>query len=141
MHILEKTLIQNLVFILSICFRQAKMGVNSKLTCLLLLVLAITAIFGKPSKHNKHSKKAKTERPGKREFAKDFKLIGEQKKGCTYNDQKISHGTIAYQDVCGKFTCTDGYMAWYYFPNAHAFDICHVPAAFEDHENDGEEGK
>lgn len=76
---------------------------------------------------------ANSVRPGKREFAKDFNLVGQQKTGCTYNDQKIAHGTIAYQDVCGKFTCTDGYMAWYYFPNAAHFDICHVPSALERH--------
>ena len=84
------------------------------------------------------SKSMHEEKPGKRALAKDPKLAGEQKKGCTYNDQKISHGTIGYQDICGKFTCTDGFMAWYFFPNAAHFSLCHVPAALEKHNSDHE---
>ena len=104
-----------------------------KFTIAILLLGVFATVFPLPS--NKLTQK---ERPLKRALAKDPKLAGEQKAGCTYNDQKISHGTIGYQDVCGKFTCTDGFMAWYYFPNAAHFPICHVPAALAKHNGDHE---
>ena len=97
--------------------------------CLLIVLSSLAIAFARPRKDVAAKK---------REFAKDFSMVGEQKKECKYNDQKISHGTIAYQDVCGKFTCTDGYMAWYYFPNAAHFDVCHVPAALERHNGEGD---
>ncbi|XP_065061264.1 uncharacterized protein LOC135688364 [Rhopilema esculentum] len=97
--------------------------------CLFVVLSSLAIAFARPRKDVAAKK---------REFAKDFSMVGEQKKECTYNDQKISHGTIAYQDVCGKFTCTDGYMAWYYFPNAAHFDVCHVPVALERHNGEGD---
>lgn len=102
-----------------------------KFTTAVLLLGTFTIVFSLP--RNKFTQK---ERPIKRALAKDPKLAGEQKTGCTYNDQKISHGTIAYQDICGKFTCNDGFMAWYYFPNAAHFSVCHVPVALEKHDSD-----
>ncbi len=94
-----------------------------------LIVCILSLAFATPLKHHHSKSAAKTVNPSKKALAKDFNMVGQDLKACKYNDQEISHGTIGYQDVCGKFTCTDGYMAWYYFPNAAAFDICHVPYA------------
>ena len=102
-----------------------------KLKTAILLLGALTIVYSLP-----RHKTLREEQPGKRALAKDPKLAGEQKTGCVYNDQKISHGTIAYQDICGKFTCTDGFMAWYFFPNAAHFDVCHVPAPLEKHDSE-----
>lgn len=91
----------------------------------ILLVACLKSCSAKPTSH--HHQKPKTVTAHKKALAKDFNLAGQDLKACKYNDQQIDHGTIAYQDVCGKFTCTDGYMAWYYFPNARMFEECHVP--------------
>eukprot|EP00794_Sanderia_malayensis_P015153 gene15153-16711_t len=94
--------------------------------CIICLVGAFLTAASSPLKSKA---RPKTVSGSKKAFAKDFNMVGQDKKGCKYNDQSLSHGTIAYQDVCGKFICTDGYMAWYFFPNARMFDICHVPTA------------
>ena len=48
-------------------------------------------------------------------------------KTCIYNDENLKHGRIGYEDICGALRCIDGFMQWYFWPNAPHFPQCHVP--------------